>query len=107
MLPTKISLGGRLYTAESSQGKDKNELKTQKREMKRSVALNFMAPMVGAGLEAHKVTGNSFEAGTKSSVSSRDLSITAQGGNTLLSWRFVTLDNYAAGTRGKSSMQLP
>jgi hypothetical protein len=89
MLPTRVALGGRLYTAESSQDKSKEEITTQKRQLKYSMGVNVMTPFGGGGFEGHRLRGQENSGAIRASNTTRELSITAQGGNSLISWRFV------------------
>ena len=89
MFAQRVCLGGRLYSVESVTGMSESQMVNRKNEMRAGITASFMTPFGGLNIGGHH--GRGTEAGQTVTESSQahSVSIEAQGGNSLVSWRFV------------------
>jgi hypothetical protein len=89
MFAQRVCLGGRLYSAESSIEKDEAKKLDRKNEMRFDITGSFMSPFGGLSIGGHHGKGTETIQTVTVSSKERKISIEAQGGNSLVSWRLV------------------
>jgi hypothetical protein len=87
ILPTEVSLGGRLYGSEPQSSEKQDQILERKKALKSSLSASFTAPMVGASITTSHANEDTTSIGISSTGTRQDLSIETHGGNALVSWR--------------------
>jgi hypothetical protein len=83
-IPTRLQLGGRLYSSEVSENAGTTVSRSESHALKVAASLSFASPWVQASVRASHEKAESSQQSAQTSSLSKSISWEAEGGNTLL-----------------------
>ncbi|EGX88200.1 Membrane attack complex component/perforin [Cordyceps militaris CM01] len=83
-IPTRVELGGRLFSSEKLQSTDAAEVRSKSEALKVAAGVSFSSPYVQASINASHETGKDNSSGSTTSSLTKTICWEASGGDTLL-----------------------